>query len=206
MIERLILVRHGETVHNVRGIAQGWSDSDLSETGMAQVKDVARRLASFRPTSVYSSSLARATTTAETIAAALKLEMIVLDELREMNCGRWEGQPFVAVRRDEADYFARWSADPTVPCPDGESYADVRERILKAMARVESDSERFGPRPVLVSHGTAIRIAATALLDIPLQSARHFAQENAAINVFERRGGRFILERWNDTNHREARG
>ena len=122
MIERLILVRHGETVHNVSGIAQGWSDSDLSESGTGAGRELARRVRSFGPSAVYSSSLPRAMTTAKTIATALKLEMIVLDELREMNCGRWEGQPFIAVRRDEADYFARWSADPTVPCPEGESY------------------------------------------------------------------------------------
>ncbi|MEO8216299.1 MAG: histidine phosphatase family protein [Acidobacteriota bacterium] len=207
MIERLIVVRHGETVHNLRGIAQGWSDSELSETGLVQVGKAAERLVTLSPTAVYSSSLPRAVTTAESIAGALGLNMIVLDELREMNCGRWEGLPFLSVRRDEPEYFARWSADPAVPCPEGESHTDVRARITKALQRVELDSDGAPSSPVLVSHGTAIRIAATVLLGLPLECARQFAQDNAAINIFDRRGGAYILERWNDVTHwREGKG
>ena len=44
MIEQLVLVRHGETEHNVQGIAQGWQDSRLSERGRAQVVRLAERL------------------------------------------------------------------------------------------------------------------------------------------------------------------
>ncbi len=35
---RIILVRHGETVDNVNGVAQGWSDSPLTDTGRNQVR------------------------------------------------------------------------------------------------------------------------------------------------------------------------
>jgi len=42
---QLILVRHGETVHNVAGIAQGWNDSALSERGEQQVAALASKLA-----------------------------------------------------------------------------------------------------------------------------------------------------------------
>ena len=37
----LILVRHGETVENVTGIAQGWKDGTLSELGTQQVAKLA---------------------------------------------------------------------------------------------------------------------------------------------------------------------
>ncbi|MFP5245227.1 MAG: phosphoglycerate mutase family protein, partial [Thermoanaerobaculia bacterium] len=33
MSSRLILVRHGQTLHNVAGITQGWNDSELSDIG-----------------------------------------------------------------------------------------------------------------------------------------------------------------------------
>lgn len=54
---------------------------------------------------------------------------------------------------------------------------------------------------LLVTHATAIRITATGLLGIPLTVARSFAQENAAVNVIERRPERNILRLWNDTTH-----
>jgi broad specificity phosphatase PhoE len=44
VIEQVILIRHGETVQNAAGIAQGWNDSALSELGERQVRAVARRL------------------------------------------------------------------------------------------------------------------------------------------------------------------
>ncbi len=59
MIERLILVRHGETVDNVRGVAQGWSDSELSVRGEEQIRKVAARLPAFGVTSLYCSTLPR---------------------------------------------------------------------------------------------------------------------------------------------------
>jgi broad specificity phosphatase PhoE len=58
-----------------------------------------------------------------------------------------------------------------------------------------------GRRVVAVSHGTAIRIAATALLQLPIGAARHFAQDNASVNIFVRRGDKFVLKLWNDTSH-----
>jgi broad specificity phosphatase PhoE len=50
----------------------------------------------------------------------------------------------------------------------------------------------------VVTHGTAIRIAVTALLDVPCTASRQFAQNNAAINVFLRRRERWILKVWNE--------
>lgn len=203
MIERLILVRHGETTHNSQGITQGWSDSGLSDRGAEQVEGVARRLVGFGPTAVFCSTLPRAVATAEAIASRLGLEVRQLADLREMNCGRWEGVPFMTVRQNEADFYKRWAADPRLACPDGESYFDVMQRMQRAFAEIEAAKEAI---PVVVSHGTAIRIAATNLLQLPLESARSFAQDNAAINVFERRANRYVLQRWNDTSHWSLEG
>ena len=193
--DRLILVRHGETLHNVAGIAQGWGDSALSDRGAQQVRRLAQRLISYQPDALYSSPLQRARATADAIAAATGLPVQTLDELREMNYGGWEGRSFLDVRRDDAELYRRWIADADCPCPEGESHNDVRRRIERAMERIE------GARPVLVTHGTAIRIAATTLMNVPIMSSRHFAQDNAALNVFLWRGERWVLKLWNDSAH-----
>ena len=83
--------------------------------------------------------------------------------------------------------------DEDCPCPEGESHADVRRRMLRAFETVNSE------RAVLVAHGTAIRIGATALLNLPLMSAMRFAQDNAAMNVFVARGDQWFLKVWNYT-------
>lgn len=201
MIDRLILVRHGETLHNVEGIAQGWSDSALSARGEAQVAKIAARVRSMRPTSIYASTLPRALTTAGVISKELGLPVQPLDDLREMNCGDWEGRSFLEIRAEQAEFYARWVDDPTVACPNGESFHDVWVRMQRAIDTIERNERSDRARPVIVTHATAIRITATGLLGLPLTVARSFAQENAAVNIIERRPERHILRLWNDTTH-----
>lgn len=195
MIETLILVRHGQTLHNVSGIAQGWDDSPLSETGRDQVLRLAERIARLEPTALYSSPLGRAVATAGAIRDATGLELQLLDELKEMHYGRWEGKSFLDVRRADEEAYQRWIEEEESACPGGESHAEVRRRIERAFGSLAS------ARPVVVTHGTAIRIGVTALLGVPVMSSRHFAQDNAALNLFVRRNDRWVLKLWNDTTH-----
>lgn len=199
MGEGLILVRHGETEDNVNGIAQGWSDSPLTDRGRQQVARLARRLRRLEPSSVWSSTLPRAIATAEAIATELGLELTMLDDLREMNCGRWEGQSFRDVRVQDREHYERWRSDPSVPCPGGESFRDVTERMRRA---VDTILEREGPgRPVVVSHGTAIRLVTCDLVGFPIEGSYKLLQDNTAINVLDRRGDQFLLRTWNDSSH-----
>jgi broad specificity phosphatase PhoE len=193
MTRELILVRHGQTVHNAAGIAQGWNDSALSDEGRAQVQRLAERLLHLKPTALYSSTLGRALSTAQAIADVTGLEIVPMDDLREMSYGTWEGRSFLDVRRDDEEIYQRWIADGEATCPDGESHAGVRRRLERAFATINTE------RPVLVTHGTAIRIAATALLGVPVLTARNFAQDNAAMNIFVRRNDLWVLKVWNQT-------
>jgi broad specificity phosphatase PhoE len=195
VIEQIILIRHGETVQNAAGIAQGWNDSALSELGERQVRAVAQRLHVFGADALYSSPLGRAMSTAKVISEALGLEIRTLDGFREMGYGRWEGQSFRDVRKADFEIFKQWSVDGDCPCPEGESHNDVRRRLAEAFEQIDA------ARPIVVTHGTAIRIAATVLMDLPVMASRHFAQDNAAIILFVNRGGRVVLKLWNDTNH-----
>ena len=185
-------MRHGETVHNVAGIAQGWNDSALSERGQRQVAALAAKIAPMHVDAIFSSPLERAMSTARAIASATNLPIETLDELREMNYGGWEGRSFLDVRRDDAALYEEWIANGDCPCPGGESHNDVRRRFAAALEKIR------GAKPVLVTHGTAIRIGVTVLLDLPVTASRHFAQDNAAMNVFVRRGERWVLKGWNE--------
>jgi broad specificity phosphatase PhoE len=202
MIRRVVFIRHGETVDNARGVAQGWSDSELSARGIDQVTRLAQRVKQLAPTALYASTLMRARTTAERIAAAVDLPVRLLDDLREMNCGEWEGVNFELVKRTQSDFFLKWANDPRLACPGGESFHDVRTRLRSALQQIrENEATPEDACVVIVSHGTAIRIAATEMLGLPLEFARNFAQDNTAINVFDWRVDRYILKVWNDATH-----
>ncbi|HEX7421934.1 MAG TPA: histidine phosphatase family protein [Thermoanaerobaculia bacterium] len=213
-----MLVRHGETLHNVAGVAQGWGDSELSGRGQQQVARVAERLKNVGADALFSSPLQRALTTAQKISESTGLEIHTLDDLREMNYGRWEGQKFLDVRKVDEEDYQRWISDDEFACPEGESHAQVRARIARALGLVAGFSVEAGfsppfpsgglkpastqKRAIVVTHGTAIRVAVTVLLGLPLSASRNFAQDNAAINMFNRRGDHWVLKSWNDHDSR----
>jgi broad specificity phosphatase PhoE len=72
-----------------------------------------------------------------------------------------------------------------------------------AFRAIEASANGQPLRAVVVTHGTAIRVAATILLNIPTMTSRHFAQDNASINLFVRRAERLVMKVWNDTSHCE---
>jgi len=201
VIEQLILARHGETVENAAGIAQGWHDGMLSDVGMQQVRRLAERIARMQPTALFSSPLRRAYATAQAIADGTGLEIRTLDTLREVCLGTWEGRGYLDIRRDDPENYRRWRDDPGSACPEGESHNDVLRRMQEAFATIEASGDGQPLRAVVVTHGTAIRVGATALLGVPITMSRHLAQDNAAINIFDRRGDRYILRLWNDSAH-----
>jgi broad specificity phosphatase PhoE len=207
-LDHLILVRHGETLHNLAGIVQGWEHGVLSERGERQVKRLAERLSALGVTALFSSPLQRAMATARAINETTGLEIQTLDDLREMSYGDWEGQSFLDVRKKDEAFFKKWIGDPECQCPAGESHNDVRRRMEKAFRQIDAivDARPGGVneppvRAVVVTHGTAIRVAATLLLNVPVMTSRHLAQDNASINIFMRRGDRMVLKVWNDSTH-----
>ena len=97
---RLIIVRHGETVGNIKGIIQGHLPGKLSKKGKVQAKKVARRLKNEKIDHIYSSDLKRAEDTAKEIAKYHKgVPLELTKELRELYYGAFEGK-----RRDVVGY------------------------------------------------------------------------------------------------------
>lgn len=90
----LLLVRHGRTEWNRLGIFQGTADVPLDAVGRRQADRLARTLSDRPLARVYSSPLLRARETAERILAARgsSVDLVVLDDLRELSYGLWQGK------------------------------------------------------------------------------------------------------------------
>ncbi|WP_367296293.1 histidine phosphatase family protein [Levilactobacillus yonginensis] len=66
----LYLVRHGQTYFNIYNKLQGWSNSPLTDAGIADAKGAAERLKDVQFAAAYCSDTTRAEQTARTILAA----------------------------------------------------------------------------------------------------------------------------------------
>ena len=104
----LVLVRHGETDWNLSGRAQGHADIPLNDTGRAQAQAVARRLAGFAPVRLWSSDLARASQTAEAIAATTGLTVELDSRLREYDVGERSGLTLDEAAEQFPEEFATY--------------------------------------------------------------------------------------------------
>ncbi len=90
----IILVRHGEATHHTLKLTGGWTDSELTPKGKAQLESLARQLAEDfagrrLPLRILASDLRRAAKSAQIIAKAIdfKGEIEYCECLREKNNG-----------------------------------------------------------------------------------------------------------------------
>ena len=114
---KVYLVRHGETDYNATGIFQGYAPVPLSTRGRQQAALVAERLASIRPTVLYSSDIQRTQETAAIIGQRLELPVQLCQGLREWHVGTWAGQPVDAYRA----HLQSLGAHPATYVPEGAS-------------------------------------------------------------------------------------
>ena len=100
--------------------------------------------------------------------------------------GTWEGlrrSEILERSPEDAAHHQRWEADPTCGPPGGESFADVRTRVV---ACVHDLAERHaGTSVVVVSHVGPIKALLCAAMDVPLTAARRMFLDSATVSVID---------------------
>ncbi|GAB4435404.1 MAG: histidine phosphatase family protein [Chloroflexi bacterium OHK40] len=201
---RLLFVRHGETPWNVTLQYQGQANIPLNERGHEQARRVAARLAPLGAVALYSSDLARAWQTAETIGATLGLAPVAMPELREIDVGQWEGLTPEELYRRFPDHMAEYRRDParTVRI-GGESYAQLQARALVALNRLQ-ETHRQGDVVVAVSHGGTIRALLCHVIGLDLANFGRMWLDNGSITELRLGRNGWRLMRLNDAAHVEG--
>jgi broad specificity phosphatase PhoE len=165
-LTRLHLVRHGRVEARWGGRLYGDLDVELSDEGRSQARRAAERLAERPLDRVVSSDLARARYGAECIAEGRQLQASADPALREISRGDWAGRPIEELRRERPGALEAWFADPEVARPPGgESIADLRARVLPALAGLVAAHP--GGEVAVVAHGWVIRATLGWVLGLP---------------------------------------
>ena len=107
----------------------GTTDIPLSEKGLIQAAQMAKLLPAV--TAVFSSPLTRAVQTAQ----AIGMPMTVLDDLREMYAGEWDGLTFDEIRQRYPELYAARASDLTIPLPGAEDHEEGLARFTAAMEK-----------------------------------------------------------------------
>lgn len=146
-MKKVYLIRHGlPEFPGGKRMCLGQTDLPLSAEGHAQARAMAAKLP--KVTAVFSSPLTRAVQTAQAIATP-----VILEELKELYAGEWDGLTFGEIRLRYPELYAARETDKTLPLPGAESNEDGLSRFRQAMEQAAASAE--GDCAV-VAHGGVI--------------------------------------------------
>ncbi len=195
-----LLLRHGQTALSVEKRFSGTGDQPLTEVGRAQASAAARRLATAGARTVVCSPLRRARETAELVAEAAGLELVVEEGLRETDFGDWEGYTFAEVKQKWPRELDAWLASTAVEPPYGESFDATATRVRRARDRVLASYG--GSTVVLVSHVTPIKTLLRFALDAPPSALYRMHLDLACLSEVQWfADGPAVVRSLNDTGH-----
>jgi broad specificity phosphatase PhoE len=189
VIERILLVRHGQTDWNLQGRWQGFEPTALNAEGWTQARTLAKSMQARPVGMIVSSDLPRAFETASAIGDALGIQPILDERLREFNMGIFQG-----FTRDEMPqkFPDEWQGFQTdywgYHIPGGESRRIMQDRMFAIWNDLLASA--VGPEVIIVSHGGSLKMLLLKLFpDMPDLEAVHLG--NTSVTTLEH-----IHERW----------
>ena len=208
----IILVRHGRTplTESKRISGSSGADPALSEAGQADARAVANELVKVGHSGVWShlnpvaavvsSPMMRTFQTASAISDALGLQPSVLEDLKEISFGQWDGLTNDQARALDPNLFEAWRGSWTVSPPDGESLQQFDDRVRGARnALLEQYS---GKTVVVVAHVMPIRAFMRAAFDADIAAYWRPQVSPCSISILRLWGGEAAeIVAFNATHH-----
>ena len=219
---RLYIARHGKTMFNTIGRAQGWSDTPLTEAGERGIRELGLGLkeAGLSFEEAVSSDSGRTIQTMGIILQELGLTGQIpyrYDKRIREWCfgsldGGYDGELFYGVLPRTDAFQGKDLHEVTYPelaqgildvdtAGWAEPWEVLRKRILEGFTAIAEDLERSGGgNAIVVSHG--MTIATFAWLIDP--SVEHPSLDNGSVTVVAYENGKFTLEALGDMTYRQV--
>lgn len=178
---RILLIRHGANDAHKDGVLTGWTPGvHLNAQGRAQAEALAKRLATAQIAAVYTSPLERTLETAEIVAAAHGLDVVVREGLGEVRLGRWTGQPLDKLRRRRLWRAVQFTPS-TVRFPGGESFREVQARVVAELEELRAKHQ--DQTIAVVSHADVIKAALAHYVGLHLDLFQRLVIAPASLTV-----------------------
>lgn len=185
MVERLFIVRHGETEWSASGQHTSRTDLPLTEPGREQAKVVRGKLADEKFSLVLCSPLRRAVETAELAGFGDVLQPC--EDLHEWDYGEYEGLTTRQIRAQNPSWNL-WRDG----CPGGEEPQQVGERLDRVLARFR-EAQGNG---LAFAHGHSLRVLTARWLEMEAAAGARFRLLAAAVGVLGHERDTAVIERW----------
>ena len=190
-MDTLYLMCHGDSRQDDVKRYIGQTDLPLNGRGIEQAKYWQRKLSSVSFYGIYCSDLVRSLETARIIAQDREVQVCALPELREIRLGAWEGLSVTEVRqRFPGEYEKRGENFPDYRPPNGESFSELRRRIVPVFERIVSEVEG---NVLIVGHAGVNRTILCHVLGMPLENLFRLEQQWGSLSILVRKGNAFRL-------------
>ena len=167
-----------------------------------QATQLAAALSVLPVAAVYSSPRQRAYQTALPIASRHGLTVQILEDLREVDFGIWEGLSrgeVIARSAQDAEYLLAWERETALAPPGGESLDAMHRRVSAVVEKlVQAHPDQT---VVLVSHVGPIKAILCAALGTPVSAAFRIFLDPATISVVDWRQPHPVVRLLNSHSH-----
>lgn len=189
------LLRHGDSRQDNVKRYIGQKDTPLNDNGREQAFWWKKELSAIPFLSAYSSDLLRSRETLRIITEGWPLVSTALPGLREISMGLWEGLAMEEVRKKLPGEYEKRGADPAGHRPpEGESFAELRERIIALFENIVLEREGA---ILVVGHAGVNRVLLCHLLGIPLDNLFRLGQDYGCLNILVGEKGVFSAKSMN---------
>lgn len=191
---RLLVIRHGQSVSNLRGIFTGHLDLALTEIGRTQAAVTANYITStYTVDAVFASDLSRAFDTGKAVADLVGLTVQADARLREIYAGTWEGKTFNELTATSPAYTVFRTDIGKCQTDGGESVAQLSQRVLEAFTQIARENE--GKTVVIATHATPIRALQCHCEGLPVENMKDVPWvTNASVTSVLYENGKLTLE------------
>ena len=177
---KVVLLRHGETEGNVKGVVQGQWDTPLTAKGIASTLRKAEKIRDLKFDAVFCSDLTRTVETLKRIQSKVPglPEPVYTKELREIDFGDLTGQ----LKKELMPTILKHKSAPDLPYPNGESGGGFTARVKSFFSTLR---DRFpGGRILAVTHYGVMETAAKQFESPPTYDKVHIGADDVWIMCF----------------------
>lgn len=162
----VILIRHGECDGNAKDMFRGQMDFPLNERGLKQAYEAGQAARELGIEAIYSSPLLRARQTAQSVADACGLQIVLCPGINNVCLGAWEGRVKEQIAVEQPDLWKTWMNDPEdLTFPGMEPLTEVMARSRVALDEIVKTHR--GGTVALVSHRTTLKPLVASCLNVP---------------------------------------
>ena len=160
---KLVLVRHGQSIWNEKNLFTGWRDVGLTDKGVEEAKKAGLLLkeANVNFDVMFTSSLERAKKTGDIILSCMdqrNIEVVSDSALNERDYGELTGMNKEEARKNFGESQVQtWRRSYDMPPPGGESLKNTFERVLPYFNKYIHPRLSNGESILITAHGNSLR-------------------------------------------------